>query len=151
MLRITRKALNAGKSKPGLRSDLAGQGHSLRDTSNSGTGLTDIGIDDNRKRRLVESYCLGGGTNLLDVIDRDRERTRSINCRQPCERCKSTTGAVRSKFGMPAAVSISTSPTVAHAMPIAPASICKRAISTDLWVFAWGRKLTPDRLAIAAM
>ncbi len=42
---------------------------------------------------------------------------------------------------------ISASPIVATLSPLAPAPICMLAISTHLWLFAWGRNAIPDSFA----
>jgi len=86
-LGIAGKALNASKPQLRTRGYRASQGHSLRDADNPGTGLTDIGINDDRKRRLIEANRFSGSMNLFKVVDRYGDRTRSIDSRQPGERC----------------------------------------------------------------
>ncbi len=54
-----------------------------------------------------------------------------------------TTGDVTSTPGNPARTITSASPIVAQQIPTAPASTCRRAMRTDLWVFACGRSRTP--------
>src|SRR5438105_568890 len=63
----------------------------------------------------------------------------------------SNTGEVSSNPSIPALASISASVTVATDMPIAPAAICLRAISTHLCALACGRRFLPVRFTCAAM
>jgi hypothetical protein len=49
------------------------------------------------------------------------------------------TAVVIRMLSIPAAAMTSASPSLAQHTPTAPASICFRAMTADLWVLAWGR------------